>query len=145
MFANCSNLSSFISDLSNLYTGECMFYSCISLTSFNSNISSLTTGWDMFGDCKLDAQSVSNIVQSLTIFPDDGTYDLGITIGIGCDDTEEDQLLFAQECGCETWQELLDDFSAKNWIVDFQFNGRPEEAVTYRMRRGATLPVYTKL
>lgn len=93
----------------------------------------------MFFNCKLDAQSVANIVHTLPTPEFHGI----ITIGIGCDDTEADQLLFAQECDCETWQELLDDFSAKNWEVYFECNGRP--TTTYNMRRGETLPVYTKL
>jgi hypothetical protein len=99
----------------------------------------------MFYGCKLDAQSVANIVHTL---PTNETNDpetnnrIGF-IGIGCDDTEEDQLLFAQECDCETWQELLDDFSAKNQIVEMQCKGRP--TTTYGMRRGKTLPIYAKL
>jgi hypothetical protein len=95
----------------------------------------------MFSECKLDAQSVANIVHTLPTHETSGT----IIIGIGCNDTAEDQLLFAQECDCETWQELLDEFSAKNWQVTFQCNGRPTESATYGMRRGETLPVYTKL
>jgi hypothetical protein len=93
----------------------------------------------MFEDCKLDATSVANIVHTLPTHETSGI----IRIGIGCSNTEADQLLFAQECDCETWQELLDDFSAKNWTVTFQCNGRP--TTTYNMRRGETLPIYTKL
>ena len=93
----------------------------------------------MFNGCKLDAPSVANIVHTLPTHESNGT----ISIGIGCDNTEADQLLFSQECDCETWQELLDDFSAKNWTVTFQCNGRP--TTTYNMRRGETLPIYAKL
>ena len=161
MFSGCINLSTFNPDLSSLTTGEEMFYDCNYLTSFNvdlpsltngirmfseseistfnSDLSSLTTGVHMFYSCKLDAPSVANIIHTL---PTTGGE---ITIGIGCDDTEADQLLFAQECVCDTWQELLDDFSAKNWTVTFQCNGRPAEAATYNLRRGATLPIYAKL
>jgi hypothetical protein len=98
----------------------------------------------MFYGCKLDATSVANIVHTLPTRESMDVYDYFlIGIGIGCDDTEADQLLFAQECDCETWQELLDDFSAKNWEVAFQCNGRP--TTTYNMRRGETLPIYAKL
>ena len=138
MFANCSQLTSFTTDLSNLTNGNQMFYNT-NLKSFSSDLSSMTNGTGMFYNCKLDAQSVANIVHTLPTHETNGT----ITIGIGCDNTEADQLLFAQECDCETWQELLDDFSAKNWTVTFQCNGRP--TTTYGMRRGETLPIYAKL
>ena len=141
MFDSCDNLTSFSSDLSSMTVGHEMFYDCFNLTSFTSNLSNLTHGSMMFDGCKLDAPSVANIVHTLPTHESNRT----ITIGIGCDDTEEDQLLFAQECDCETWQELLDDFSAKNWTVELQCNGRPTEAATYNMRRGEILPIYTKL
>ena len=93
----------------------------------------------MFVYCRLDAPSVANIVHTLPTHETGGTID----IGIGCDNTAEDQLLFAQECDCDTWQELLDDFTAKNWTVTFRCTGRP--TTTYNMRRGVTLPIYAKL
>ena len=139
MFARCKALKSFSSDLSSMSNGGYMFNGCTALTSFSSDLSSLTSGNRMFEQCKLDATSVANIVHTLPTHESNGT----ITIGIGCDNTEADQLLFAQECDCENWQELLDDFSAKNWTVSFQCNGRP--TTTYNMRRGETLPIYTKL
>ena len=138
MFANCFQLTSFTSDLSSLTNGNHMFiYS--NFTSFNSDLSSLTNGYYMFYNCKLDAQSVANIVHTLPTLESIESFD----IGIGCDNTEADQLLFAQECDCETWQELLDEFSAKNWRVYLTCNGRP--TTTYNMRRGETLPIYSKL
>ena len=139
MFSDCTNLSSFSSDLSGLTDGSWMFYKCSNLTSFSSGLSNLTDGRSMFSYCKLDAQSIANIVHSLPTHETSGK----INFGIGCDDTVEDQLLFAQECDCETWQELLDDFSAKNWTVTFSCNGRP--TATYNMRRDETLPIYAKL
>jgi len=139
MFLGCWVLSSFSANLPSLSNGYGMFSDCSRLTTFTSDMSSLTNGSIMFSGCKLDAHSVANIVHTLP------THETGgeITIGIGCDDTEADQLLFAQECDCETWQELLDDFSAKNWTVTFQCNGRP--TATYNMRRGEILPIYAKL
>ena len=158
MFNSCSKLTSFNSDLSSLTDGRSMFMrlnapsiptppgvtppptpSVTYFTTFSSNLSSLMYGQDMFSGCNLDAQSVANIIHTLPTHESNGE----ITIGIGCDNTEADQLIFAQECDCETWQELLDDFSAKNWTVTFQCNGRP--TTTYNMRRGETLPIYTKL
>ena len=139
MFYNCSQLTSFNSNLSSLTDGESMFNGCWYITSFSSDLSSLTNGYRMFDMCSLDAQSVANIVHTLPKHETSGT----ITIGIGCDNTVEDQLLFAQECDCETWQELLDEFSAKNWTVQFELNERP--TTTYNMRRGETLPIYAKL
>lgn len=115
-----SSIRSFSGDLSSLTNGYNMFMET-PLTSFNSNLSSLTDGTDMFTGAKLDAPSVANIVHTLPTHETNGI----IRIGIGCDNTEADKLLFAQECDCDTWQELLDDFSAKNWLVTFQCNGRP--------------------
>ena len=139
MFIGCENLTHFSSNLSNLIDGSGMFEGCPSLTSFSSNLTKLNDGYYMFNCCKLDAPSVANIIHSLPVNEMNGE----ITIGIGCDATAEDQLLFAQECDCDTWQELLDDFSAKNWTVEFELNGRP--TTTYNMRRVETLPIYTKL
>ena len=139
MFANCHNLTSFTSDIRSLAVGEGMFMNCRNLSSFTSDLRSLAQASNMFYACKLDAPSVANIIHTLPTHESNRL----ITIGIGCDDTAEDQLIFAQECDCETWQELLDDFSAKNWTVTFQCNGRP--TTTYNMRRGETLPIYAKL
>lgn len=141
MFRYCKNLTTFTSDLPRLRFGVSMFMGCKNLTSFPYDLHSLTNGIWMFDNCKLDAQSVANIVHTLPTLESNGTID----IGIGCDDTEADRLLFAQECDCETWQEVLAKFSAKNWTVEFQCTGRPTEATTYNMRRGATLPIYAKL
>lgn len=140
MFGNCS-LSSFTSDMPSLTNGYQMFVGCKNLTSFNSDLSNLTNGQGMFNGCKLDAQSVANIIHTLQTL-ESNAY---IRIGIGCDNTAEAQLFFAQECDCDTWQELLDEFSAKNWTVTFTCNGRPTEAATYNMRRGEILPIYAKL
>ena len=134
-----TKIESFPYDLPSLTDGSSMFDGCTKLTSFNGDLSSLTDGSNMFSWCKLDAQSVANIIHTLPTLETNRT----INIGIGCTPAEEDQLLFAQECDCETRQELIDDFSAKNWTVYFQCNGRP--TTTYNMRRGETLPVYTKL
>ena len=142
MFQNCTNLTSFSSDLTSLTNSSGMFHRCSNLTSFSSDLSSLAIGYSMFDSCKLDAHSIGNIIHSIKNHSDDVVPYI-IDIGIGCNNTAEDQLLFAQECDCETWQELLDDFSSKNWTVTFQCNGRP--TTTYNMRRGETLPVYTKL
>ena len=139
MFFGCLFLSQFTSDLPNLTNGQEMFSQCVSIKSFTTALPSLTNGEMMFSLCKLDAKSVANIVHTLPTHESNGT----ITIGIGCDNNGSDADAFAQECDCETWQELLDDFSAKNWTVTFQCNGRP--TTSYGMRRGETLPIYTKL
>ena len=134
MFMVCINLTSFNSDLSKLTNGYSMFNNCTNLTSFNSNLSSLTNGTNMFYNCKLDAPSIANIVHTLPTHETNGT----ISIGIGCNNTAEDQLLFAQECDCETWQELLDDFSAKNWTVTLQCNGSVASLLAVMLK---TLPI----
>lgn len=147
MFRSCTGFTSFDVYLPALYYASAMFMDCPQLTSFTSDLRLLKYGLSMFGSCKLDAQSVANIVHSLPNrngeITDIATGFGCITIGIGCDNTEADRLLFAQECDCDTWQELLDDFTAKNWRVEFQCNGRPTS--TYNMRRGETLSIYTML
>ena len=144
MFCN-SELTSFNCNMSKLTKGVAMFLDCSNLTTFTSDLSSLTNGNGMFDGCKLDAQSVANIIHTIKDMNNVDPLEPmpNITIGIGCNNTAEDQLLFAQECDCDTWQELLDDFSAKNWTVTFQCNGRP--TTTYNMRRGEILPIYAKL
>ena len=94
-----------------------MFAYCPNLESFSSDLSSLTDGETMFWGCKLDAQSVANIIHTLPTCETYGYNNIIISIGIGCDDNGGDVEIFAEECDCETWQELLDEFSAKNWSV----------------------------
>ena len=48
MFGGCSNLTSFSSELPNLKYGVNMFSNCTNLTIFSSNLSSLTNGAGMF-------------------------------------------------------------------------------------------------
>ena len=139
MFHSCSNLTSFSSDLSSLTEGNGMFNVCSNLVSFDSALPSLTNGYQMFDYCKLNAQSVVNIMESL---PKRERW-AALFMGFGCDDNESDKLLFAQECNCETWDILIEKFSAKKWTVEIQCNGRPTS--TYGLRRGEKLPVYTKL
>ena len=51
MFYDCSNLTTFTSDLSSLTYGYCMFQYCSNLTTFTSDLSSLTNGNSMFYNC----------------------------------------------------------------------------------------------
>ena len=162
MFLNCRALTKFNSDLSSLEDGSNMFYLCISLTefrgdlsslkngsgmfeqtrlsSFTSKLSSLEDGSNMFGyNCNLDAISVCNIFTSLPILD----IEREIDIAVGCNPTDQDMLVFANECACDTWDELLEEFTTKNWIVEIYCTGRPTS--TYSLRRGETLPLYTKL
>jgi hypothetical protein len=64
MFNDCTNLTSFTTDLSSLTIGYNMFQGCSSLTSFSSDLSSLTDGRDMFSGCPL--LSFSSNLGSLT-------------------------------------------------------------------------------
>ena len=146
MFGNCFNLASFSSDLSNLTNGNTMFRSCSNLTSFSSGLSSLTNGTNMFSSCKLDAQSVANIIHFIPqrdAKPTSTTDDGNILIGIGITNTDAAKQAFAEECYCNNWDELNQDFDDKNWAVQWQFNG---EAATYDLRspRPSTA-VYAKL
>ena len=145
MFNNCSQFTSFDIDLSSLTEGFAMFGDCTNLTSFSSDLSSLTDGNKMFNGCKLDAQSVANIIHFLLQrdAKPTNTYDGNITIGIGITNTDEAKQAFAEECDCNSWEELNKEFDDKNWVVQWQFNG---EASTFDLRspRPSTA-VYAKL
>jgi hypothetical protein len=65
MFINCSNLTSFTSDLSSMTDGICMFYGCFNLTSFSADLSSLTSGIGMFYNCS-NLTSFSSTLPNLT-------------------------------------------------------------------------------
>ena len=127
MFALCSNLNTFNSDLSSLTDGTNMFLNCSSLTTFTSDLSSLEIGNDMFTNCKLDAKSVANII---TFLPTNETRG-NILIGIGITNDEDSKQAFAEECYCDSWEELNQDFSDKNWNIQWQFNA---EATTFDLR-----------
>ena len=139
MFYGCEKLTSFSSDLSNLTDGTWMFRNCYNLTAFNADLRSLKNGDYMFYNCKLDSLSVKNIIDTINNF-------LGeLLIGIGCDNTETDENIFAQEVGYADMTSLLAALQAKRWIVNIQCNGRP--TTTYGLRRPTedTLPVFVKL
>ena len=138
MFEFCTSLSSFKSDLSSLNDGTGMFEFCYDLSSFTSNLSSLRSGSDMFRGCKLNAQSISNILSSISNCHD-------IDMGIGCNDTEEDKNLFAQEVGYSDMVSLIGAFTDKNCTVTFSYKGRP--TTTYGLRRTGenSLPIFAKL
>ena len=139
MFCNCTGLTSFSFDLSNLTDGRTMFYGCTNLTSFSSKLSNLTNGNNMFYNCKLDATSVKNIINTIN------THSSQLTLGMGCDATEADKDLFAQEVGYTDMNSLLAALQAKGWDVFAQYKGRP--TTTYGLRRPSegTLPVFVKL
>ena len=145
MFEDCSELTSFSSDVPNLTNGTWMFSDCENLTSFRGDLSSLTNGDYMFDGCKLDAQSVTNIIHFIPqrdTKPTSTTDDGNIAIGIGIVNTDAAKQAFAEECYCDTWEELNKDFDDKNWGVQWQFNG----PASYSLRdpRPSTA-VYTKL
>ena len=138
MFEYCYEITAFDANLSSLTNGKLMFDRCTSLTYFGSDISSLTDGNNMFSECKLDSQSVMNI---LHFIPDrTGEPSSTITIGIGISNSDEQKQAFAEECFCDSWQGLNDEFSAKEWTVTWQFNGPS----TFGLR-GINTSVYVKL
>jgi hypothetical protein len=98
----------------------------------------------MFQGCKLDAPSVANIIHFIPqrdAKPTPSDNDGSITIGIGISHTSAEKQAFAEECFCDSWEELQGEFDAKNWVVSFQFNGT---STTYSLRQPSTA-VYTKL
>ena len=66
MFYQCSNLTTFTSDLSSLTNGRSMFYDCRNLTTFTSDLSSLTNGETMFFYCT-NLTTFTSVLSSLTI------------------------------------------------------------------------------
>ena len=147
MFDGCSNLSSFnCTNLSNLTDCAYMFYDCTNLTSFFADLSNVINAYRMFNGCKLDAQSVANIIHFIPqrdAKPTSTTDDGNITIGVGIANTEEAKQAFAEECDCDTWDELNQEFDDKNWVVQWQFNG---EAATYDLRSPSpSTAVFAKL
>ena len=65
MFLYCYNLTTFIADLGSLTDGGSMFYNCQNLTNFTSNLSSLTDGAYMFSGCRLNTASIKNIAETI--------------------------------------------------------------------------------
>ena len=61
MFKDCINLTTFSSDLSSLTDGDSMFSGCDRLTSFNSDLSSLTKGYSMFSGCDILTSFTSDL------------------------------------------------------------------------------------
>lgn len=138
MFTMCENLTSFTSNLSRLTNGSWMFSQCYNLTSFSSVLTSLTDGDGMFHSCKLDASSVKNIIDTIM-------NTCILTLGMGCDETEKDKNLFAQEAGYADMTSLLAAFESKGLVVYAQYNGRP--TTTYDLRRLSddSLPIFVNL
>lgn len=142
MFDSCGSLASFSTNLHNLTTGDFMFNACHYLTSFNSDLSSLTKGDSMFNYCKLDAPSIKNIIDTINSISQRSVLGLGI----GCNDTPEDANRFAQEVGeYADMESLLSVIRSKGWIVEAQYNGRPDTTYSLRKPSEDTLPVFVKL
>ncbi|MBO5827268.1 MAG: hypothetical protein J6R59_02255 [Paludibacteraceae bacterium] len=107
MFIGCSNLTTFISDLSSLTNGDYMFYNCSKLTTFISDLSSLNSGYCMFLYCKLDTDSLIHIAETINTV----THSPSIHIGIGSKTPSEEE------------KELLTEIHNKGWQVYIGCNG----------------------
>jgi len=158
---NLTYLKSFQSELPKLKVGDWMFCGR-GMTKFRSSLPSLISGKDMFAGVwilpnKLDSLSIKCIVESL---PDrtgltnyngeyiDGSerYDGMIDIEIGCENTDEDKQLYAEEGGFLSFQDMIDKFTAKNWIVNLLCQGRPTDSSTYSLRKTSVeSPIWCKL
>ena len=70
LFYNCTALTSFSGDLSNLVNGRSMFMNCTNLTSFNGDLSNLVNGRSMFHTTKLTQFSgdLSNLENGTGMF-----------------------------------------------------------------------------
>ena len=125
MFYGCRSLEKFVLELPRLSNGDNMFSGCTSLTSFTSALPSLTKGNNMFHRCKLDPRSLMYIVETLPTHETNGN----ITIGLGADN-EEQMEEFAKAASFDSWDELKQLFTDKNWTATFQYNGAPATAAT---------------
>ena len=176
--------------------GSGMFSNCSNLTTFTSDLSSLIKGSDMFSRSKLTPQSVMYIVDSIkdivaekklyqdgtapyvTLadgkysstkgFMSDGNYvytynrpqpytttisasSVGnLTIGINVTNdsaTIQQQLqAFAEEAARDNWADLKQDFVNKGWTVAWRYGGTGI-SITYDMRgdRAIPCPIYAQL
>ena len=141
-----TDLTSFSGDLSSLTNGTSMFYKT-SLTSFSGDLSSLTKGNKMFDSTKLDAPSLANIIHTIkdrTGLSAPSNSEGTIIIGLGIDDTDEARQALAEAIWCKDWAEVNQEFSDKNWTVQWQFNGAPTSAATLDMNTTSS-PIWAKL
>ena len=144
---NRTPLTSFNGDLSSLTGGAVMFRNCTNLTTFNSDLSSLSDGSSMFDSTKLDASSLSNIIHTIKDRTGLSTpsYIAGsILIGLGIDDTDESRQALAEAIWSKDWAEVNQEFSDKNWTVEWQFNGAPTSAATLDMNTTSS-PIWAKI
>lgn len=141
MFRNCSNLVEFDIEVSSLRDGANMFDNCTNLTTFKSKLPSLFLGHGMFDGCKLNSASIKNIAN--TINPAAGGTN--ITLGMGCDNNEEDIALFMQEIGYSSINEFGLDMDNKGWWILVQYNGRPSSSYSIKRSSSNSLPVFVKL
>ena len=65
MFNGCTELTTFIGDLSSLTDGSTMFNGCAELTTFIGDLSSLTNGNSMFSGTNLSLESIECIADSI--------------------------------------------------------------------------------
>jgi hypothetical protein len=106
MFAGCSNLKTFKSDLSSLTVGSGMFYSCTNLTSFSAKLPKLSYAQSMFVGCKLDTASIQLIADTINT-----VSSTAIQIGIGNSTPNEEE------------KAAFNKMVSKGWIVYVITNG----------------------
>lgn len=95
MFADNTNLTTYIGDLSKLTNGTSMFSGCTSLTTFVGNLGSLTDGTNMFASCELTEESLIYIIDSLPTVQS-GTITVGVADGV-------DKSSYATEASEKGW------------------------------------------
>ena len=93
----------------------------------------------MFSGCKLDAQSLANIIHFLPTIETNEK----ITIGLIASNTDAAKQALAEVVQCKNWNEVNNEFSNKNWTVEWQFNGNAT-TFDFRSPRPSTA-VYAKL
>ena len=99
MFNNCSNLVTFIGDLSSLKNGNSMFAST-SLSTFQAPLTKLEIGDGMFSGCHLTPQSTMFVLDSIPTYTNGSHV---ITIGIACANTTDAKNVFAEQTGYNDW------------------------------------------
>lgn len=105
ILAECTALATFNASLERLTIGDYFFYNCQSLVNFSGSLAALTSGVCMFLRCKLNLQSVTNIITSMTTENNSATG----TLTLGIDKTIKNEVkTYLENKGCAFTSETFD-------------------------------------
>lgn len=145
MFSNCPLLTSFNINTPKLLNGYTMFSGCTSLTDFNGDLSSLTNGYQMFSKCKLTPTSVQNIISTLNTPETNADFCLGINVTNDSATVNAQLLAFAQAVGYNSWAELKQVFTDKNWTTLWRYSGTTTNIALSEDEEFRGTPIYAQI